>query len=302
MKLLVAHGANAVALTPFAYQPTADAAEIHGYGPDDPGATPDPTLRDADVAAEVAAAHELGLRVMLKPHIWAGDFHHGEEWHGTIRQNSAEEHARWFASYRRFILGWTDFAAEHNVAAISLGTELVEMTTTYPDDWRALIAEIRERFDGIVTYTAHWEKEYEAITFWDELDYIGIAAYFPLDAPAEAGVDELVAAWRPWIDEITTVADRFDRPYILLEAGYRPVSATWHEPWAYSGGTPDTNAQVIAFDALFRAFDEEPRYAGLYIWKTFTDKLEGFQQGEQLDFSFLDLPTAATVKKHWYQP
>lgn len=294
-------GANAVALTPFAYQQRADAPEVYGYGPDDPGETPDPTMRVDDVAAEVASAKEAGLAVVLKPHIWAGDFHDGEEWHGSIRQNSPEEHARWFASYRRFILGWARFAEEHEVEVLSLGTELVAMTLGYPDEWRELIGEVRTIYSGLLTYTAHWDREYHEIAFWDDLDLIGVAAYFPLDAPADASVDDLIGAWGPWIAEIDSIADRFDRDWAFLEVGYRPVSATWHEPWTYDGGTPDSSAQIRAYTALFSVLETSPRSIGHLIWKTFTDLPEGSRQGEQTGFSLLSSPAESTITSSWHR-
>ena len=33
---------------------------------------------------------------------------------------------------------------------------------------------------GVLTYAANWWKEYEAVTFWNALDYVGIQGYFEL--------------------------------------------------------------------------------------------------------------------------
>ena len=47
-------------------------------------------------------------------------------------------------------------------------------------------------YSGKLTFGANWYLEYEDVTFWDDLDYIGIQAYFPLTKKENQGVDELV--------------------------------------------------------------------------------------------------------------
>ena len=71
------------------------------------------------------------------------------------------------------------------------------ITDQYTLEWRQLIHDVRQVYDGPVTYAAHWDKEFSRIAFWDALDVIGINAYFPLDAPENATLQQLVAAWQP---------------------------------------------------------------------------------------------------------
>ena len=73
-------------------------------------------------------------------------------------------------------------------------------------DWREIISGIRESFDGELTYSSNWYDEYENITFWDALDYIGVQAYFPLADRAGLSSEEIATAWKPWNCSISTRA------------------------------------------------------------------------------------------------
>lgn len=293
-------GINAIAVTPFAFQPGHLADHVFGY-PDD-GAQQrrhDPSMTAEDIATEIANAHRRGISVVLKPHIWSNDFWNGGEWHGTIDQATPAAHASWWASYRAFSLFWAGVAERAGADRYCIGTELVRMTTRYPDEWRGLIRDIRGVYHGRLVYAAHWEHEFDSISFWDALDEIGINAYFPLDVSDSATVGQLVAAWKPHVDRIGRLAARFNKPVVFLEAGYRPSTTAFRQPWAYSGGAEDLGAQSRAYEALFRACASEPWWHGVYFWKTFTDPAAAASWGEEMDFCFQGRP-AENVVRTWF--
>ncbi len=288
-------GVNAIAITPFGFQEGAQANGIVGFRGDGDSEGEARRRHYVEILGrEVDSAHANGLQVMLKPHIWSHDFYGGKEWHGTIRQGTPEEHRLWWKSYRAFILHYARFSQEHRVERLSVGTELVKMTTQYPEEWRALIRDVRKIYDGELTYAAHWEREWREISFWKDLDYIGIASYFPIKLPDNATVAQLVAAWRPFRNEIATVARSTKRPVLFLEAGYRPVDGAWREPWLYSGGTYNPEAQAQGFRGLFAAFEDAEWFEGLYIWKVFTDS-SGWGSNEENGFRFIGLPAEKVV-------
>lgn len=292
-------GGNAIAITPFGFQQGAKSAELVGFGPNDTPGTRDRSMNLEDIAAEVDSAHKRGLRVMLKPHIWSNDFWNGSEWHGSVDQKSAADHKTWWASYRKMILYYAEFAESAGIDSYCLGTELLQMTTKYPNEWRALIADVRKVFKGQLTYAAHWDREWREITFWDALDYIGIGAYFPLKVSDSASVSTLVEAWQPYRKNIDSIAQKFNRPVLFLEIGYRSVAGTWREPWLYTGGTDSPDAQGKAFDALLQAFKNDKWFKGMYVWKTFTDPNAARREGEQTDFQFKGLSGEVILKKWW---
>ncbi len=296
-------GVTWIAITPFGYQDGATADGIFGY-PGAPGQSEffhrtDPSLNDSDLTAQIDSAHSLGIKVTVKPDIWSRDFWNGEEWHGTIRQNSPEAHERWWKSFRDFSLHFAWVSAEAGADEYCLGTELVRMTTRYPEEWRALIADIRKVYRGPLTYAAHWESEYKQITFWNALDFIGITAYFPLDAPDDADVQQLVTAWQPYRKSIADLSTRFNRPVLFLEAGYPAVEGTYRAPWEYRGKKTDTRAQAIAYEALFTAFAPEEWWKGIYLWKDFTDPGLTYERRDRSWFSFRRRP-AEDVVRRWF--
>ena len=295
-------GVNCIAITPFGYQKLSTADQIRGFTDEDLQQVDrdvDPSLMDADLAAEVASAKKLGLHVMIKPHIWAGDFWNGSAWHATVQQESPEAHARWWQCYRAMILHYARLAQRTQAESFCVGTELVAMTTAHPDEWRQLITDVRAVYTGKVAYAAHWDREFTQIDFWDALDCIGITAYFPLDLPPGATVEQLIAAWRPHVERIAKVQAKFKRPVEFLEIGYRPVDTTYQKPWLYHGGNADPEAQVRAFEAFFRVFAAQSWFKGVYIWKTFTDPAAPRHGLDSDDFTFRGRPAQAVIAK-WY--
>ena len=295
-------GVTWIALTPFGYQRGTTGDEIVGFpgneGPSEFFSRTDPTLTDDDLLKEISNAHSRDMRVTLKPHIWSHDFWDGNEWHGSIRQTSREAHLRWWKSYRAFALHYARVATETGADMYCLGTELVELSTRYPEEWRELIRDVRKVYTGLLTYAAHWEREFDHISFWDSLDYIGINAYFPLDtAGDEEGVEHIAAAWKLHRQRIAKIAERFQRPVLFLEAGYRPIKGAHKRPWLYKGRSFDADAQARAYEALFQAFKNASWWKGIYIWKTFTDpQLKYERKG---GFSFRGYP-AENVLRKWY--
>jgi hypothetical protein len=304
-------GFDAIALTPLGYQRSVAADTLDGIvdgeyvgrrrrdaAADTVDNGPGQSVRD-----EIAAAKVMGYFVIVKPQIWARDFDADGEWHGTIRQNSPEEHARWWTSYQIFAMHYARAAAESGADAFCIGTELVTMTKQHPDEWRLLAERIRaicRRQDGSpmrITYAAHWDEEWREIPFWDALDWIGVNAYFPLDLPDGANVDQLQRAWEPWVGQMAKTSRRWDRPIVFLEAGYRPVVDCHREPWRWGGGDHDPGAQARAFEAMFAALDPQPWWRGIYIWKTYTDP-DRSQRGEgDRDFTFEGKPAGDLIER-----
>lgn len=292
---------NWIAVTPFGFQRGALEDHLVGFpGDGSDSGRRDRSLTDDDLAAEITSAHARGIKVALKPHIWSSDFWSGDAWHGTVKQTSPEAHARWWRSYRAFVLHYGELAERSGADLYCIGTELVEMTTRYPEEWRGLIADLRKVYHGPLSYAAHWDRELDSIQFWDALDYIGITAYFPLDLPEGATVDQLVAAWRPARERIEKIAARTGRPVLFLEAGYRPVADAHREPWRYDGGAIDLDAQARAYEALFRAFAGAEWWRGIYFWKTFTDPARADRFGEDMGFSFRRRP-AQEIVRNWFR-
>lgn len=296
-------GVTWIAIMPYGYQNGVHGDRVFGF-PGNEGRSEffsryDPTMTDDDLLAEIANAHRRGLKVMVKPHIWSSDFWEGDEWHGTIDQSTGDGHDRWWKTYRQFAIHYAIVAREGSADMYCVGTELVRMSTHYPEEWIALIEDIRKIYNGPLTYAAHWEDEFTLITFWDRLDYIGVNAYFPLDARSDATVGELERAWRPHRLVLADLSSHYHRPVLFLEAGYRAVHGTHQKPWQYKGKPFSPEAQARAFEALFRAFHHAAWWKGVYFWKTWTDPSMKYEKDDGSGFSFRGLPAELVLRK-WY--
>jgi hypothetical protein len=63
-----------------------------------------------------------------------------------------------------------------------------ERSSQRPEYWSQLIKKIKKIYSG--NYAANWD-DFDKVPFWNELDYIGIDAYFPLSDATTPSVLEL---------------------------------------------------------------------------------------------------------------
>ena len=118
---------------------------------------------------------EEKVGIMVKPQIWV--------WRGVftgdINMDSEEQWTFFENSYSDFILTYAKTAQDMGAEILCIGTELEQFVLTRPVYWKRLIKDIRRIYKGKLTYATNW-NEYLEVSFWSELDYIGIDAYFPL--------------------------------------------------------------------------------------------------------------------------
>lgn len=260
-------GVNWIALSPFAYMRRVDEPEIV-FG------DIDPTLDSASLVQQTQDAHQRGIKVLLKPHIWSSDFYRGK-WHGDIAMKTPEDSARFFDRYRAFMVGHARLAAKANADALSIGLEYVRLTTPeHAARWRQLIAAVREVYSGPLTYGAHHEREVFQIEFWDQLDAIGLSGYCPLavrSSEHEVTPEEVAAAWQPHLDRLAALAKHFEKPVVLTEVGFPSHTGALREPWRSDGSLPeDQRLQAIAYQGTLAALGAAPFIRGVFVWKWFS--------------------------------
>ena len=142
----------------------------------------------------IERVRNAGFKVFFKPHLWVHEPTEGK-WRSDIFPNTDEDWESWKSSYTDFILRYAKVAEDAGAEMYCLGTEFTRLTTEKPEYWRYLIQEVRKVYSGKLTYAANWYQEYERVIFWDDLDYIGIQAYFPLTKKQEPKVNDLVHGW-----------------------------------------------------------------------------------------------------------
>lgn len=266
---LVDLGVNWIVQTPFGWQQGLDSPEVRS-------ATGDGIWwgeSDAGLERTARLARERGIHTLLKPHLWVRGAETGV-WRGDIAMRSDEDWRRWFTSYERFILHYAELAERVGIEALAVGTELHTAVVERPADWRRLIARARGVYSGRLTYSANWYREFSEVSFWDDLDWIGIQAYFPLAAGERPTVEELIEGWRPHLAQIEELHDRVGKPVVFTEIGYRSTADAAIEPWRWPrrgrGGqveAVDLEVQSRCYEAFFRAVWPRPWLAGAYFWK-----------------------------------
>ena len=110
---------------------------------------------------------------------------------------------QWFGNYTNFIGTFADMAQAKGVELLSIGCEMNTLEQAANNTrWTNLISNMRSRYDGKLTYAANWGPlsqnigGYQNVPWWNQLDYIGIDAYFPIATQNNttlAGLDDGVA-------------------------------------------------------------------------------------------------------------
>jgi hypothetical protein len=216
-------------------------------------------------------ARKHGIKTLLKPHLWLRD--RSGKWLGDIAMPDEAAWQAWFSNYRKFILHYAALAEKEKVEALCIGTELHKTAVTREQDWRSLIRDIRQVYSGQLTYAANWYLEFEQIRFWDDLDFIGVQAYFPLTKNTNPDLAELKKGWKAHLPAIARIARRYKKPVVFTEAGYKSTPDAGIEPWAWpqrgagSAAPESIQTQANCYEALFQSVWDQPWFAGIFIWK-----------------------------------
>ncbi|MCH9661186.1 MAG: glycoside hydrolase [Bacteroidetes bacterium] len=240
---------------------------------------------------------ENKVKVMLKPQIWIwrGEFT------GYLKMNTEEDWKALEASYSKFILNYAELAQEEQVAMFCIGTELEQFIVHRPDYWNRLVLNIKNIYKGELTYAANWD-EYKRVPFWDQLDYIGVDAYFPVSENKTPTIEEAKKGWEPWLAEMEEVSNRYTKPVLFTEYGYRSVDFSGKEPWKSDRSMKGVNleAQSNLTEALFQSLYAKDWFQGGFIWKWFIDhdKVGGIENAQ---FTPQNKPVEAIIQKRYAQ-
>jgi hypothetical protein len=257
-------GANWTALNIFEFQQTLSSTQIaprlDKYSTD-----------AASIEKAVNELHDRGINVLLKPNVDVAD--------GQCR-GFIPDSPDWFAGYRDFIYGWAEWAENHGVGALSVGTEFRD-TVDAETSWKQVISGIRARYSGPLVYAANWDS-YRNVGWWNALDFIGIDAYFPLTSQLDPTAGELLSAWNSRADQIeawlASLPPGERKPVLFTEIGYRSLDGANKAPYAWSEYTTmnvDLQEQADCYRAAFEATWDRPWMAGYDWWNWETNPLAG---------------------------
>ncbi|MAB47512.1 MAG: glycoside hydrolase, partial [Flavobacteriaceae bacterium] len=174
----------------------------------------------------ISELRKAEIKVMIKPQIWVW----GGEFTGEIMMTTEEDWKALEDAYSSFILEYADMAEKVNAEIFCIGTELELFVKFRPKYWSQLIKKIKAIYKGKLTYAANW-NEFAKTPFWDQLDYIGIDAYFPLSDKKTPSYEDCLEGWKSHKPIIEKLSKQLDRPILFTEYGYRSVDYSGRQPW-----------------------------------------------------------------------
>ncbi len=243
------------------------------------------------VAGIIRDAHRRGLSVLLIPYVNLRT-DNGTDWRGSLRPPDWDA---WFLSYESFITGWADFCRKEKVEMMAVGAELIS-TESRTRAWRRIVATVRARYPGRLTYSCNWDH-YRAVEFHDDLDVLGLSGYYslPFDAPMTAEAVE--SNWREIRAELIQFSHQIDRRLLFTEIGYPAMRGAARDPWNYTiQGEPDPGEQARSLSAFFRVWAGTPELDGVFIWNYSPIR------GGALDTSYsINGKPASAVVRSWFR-
>jgi hypothetical protein len=202
------------------------------------------------------------IRVVLMPIILLDD-PVNNEWRGTIKPPDWDH---WFDSYRDVMEHFARIAQATGVDVFVVGSELVS-TERNVDQWTRTIRSIRSIFKGQLTYSSNWDH-YTVITFWNQLDLIGMNSYWALGDDHNATVDQIIAHWKKIQKDLIPFVQKEGRPLILLEAGWCSLANAASASWDYTQATEpiDLALQKRLYEGFFQSWYGNPNMGGFIMW------------------------------------
>jgi len=182
----------------------------------------------------ISEAQEQDLEIGLFPQI--GPLNNKEQSFDWNQQNDAWL-ADWFNSYRQFILNYTKLADNSGLDYLVIGGKhlLHALPDNHPiylqdqieDDWRALISDIREQFDGNLLWATNAGTQIDPLPpFIDLFDEIYIIIDSPIAPDINATSDLIAYGFTQTIDNLIYEVYRSTLKPISIALAYPSVEGS----------------------------------------------------------------------------
>jgi hypothetical protein len=255
MQSIEGTGANSIEIVPRIWTSTPTSNQVIS--------DPTKTESDASLIQGIENAHADGLQVILKPNISTLNGY------GSSALAPSDVSA-FFASYKTEIVHLATIAQQTGTEVLAIGNEMSSLTgTQYLPYWTDIINSVRAVYTGELTYAAATD-EASKVSFWSQLDTIGVNTYPPLTASGTPTVADLVNAWNQvptnsyWaaafdhespVDFLHSLAEEYGKPVLMTEAGYRSMNygSTITGSWTTTGPM-DLQEQADAYAAFLQVW------------------------------------------------
>jgi hypothetical protein len=240
----------------------------------------------SSVAHAIDTIHSLGMKVLLKPMIDIDD--------GTWRAYAnPSDKDQWFSNYTNFLGTFADMAQSKNVELFSIGCEMNTLEQAANNQrWTNLISNMRSRYSGKLTYSANWGAlagnvgGYSNVPWWNQLDYIGIDAYFPIASTGNNNptLAQLQTGWQNNATDIQTWRSNSgltNKQVLFTEVGYQSTDTAAQTPYGVDNSNPqnqhpvDLQEQADAYNSLLSVMSTKPWWDGAFWWNWDTNPYAG---------------------------
>jgi Glycoside Hydrolase Family 113 len=256
-------GANYAAVIPFCFMPKKDSSAVK-FGNNDfwKGEGPQGTR------IAIQELHKKKIKTMIKPQVWVG---HGV-YTGEIEMKSEESWILFEKNYGDYILAFAKIAEEENVDLFCIGTEMKLVVEKRPELLPKLLKKVRSVYSGRITYAENWDC-FDKVKFWDQLDYVGVDAYFPISTSKKPSLKKLKKGWLKYLHLFDSLSASLDKKILFTEYGYRSIKECAKTPWSYEGKDHSISekSQARALKALYESVWDKKYFAGGFLWKWHPD-------------------------------
>jgi hypothetical protein len=235
------------------------------------------TDSDADLLTASQDARQDGLNVTLTPKFLVSTPNDtGSTWSGDYRPPHP---AVFFAQYQSMVDHYADLARQAGMSTFFVGSEMSD-SIDFVDTWRQIVSSARQHFDGPVGYEVDWRQPAQ-FNWGDAVDVIALSAYYPLSNAAQPTLRQLEAGWHSYrypgqpdsqdaFSSVSTLAQRWGKPIIFGDVGYRATTYPAREPWQNAPHPADPKEQYLAYRALLDTFTGESWWGGV-MWSAWND-------------------------------
>ena len=239
-------GADFVILVPVGLQETAQSETIDYKSKN--------TVGDEELIGFIEYAKQLGLRVALKPTVNCLD----GTWRAHINFFDKEvpcepKWSNWFTSHTEFQLHYARIAEKTDCEMFIAGCEMV-MAQRRETEWRKLIADIKNVYNGLVSYNTDKYQE-DNVTWWDCVDVISSSGYYPL------------TDWNQELDRIEAVVKKYNKPFFFAEAGCMSAAGSSKVPNDWNcNGEINLKEQADWYQEMFLKTSKRDWVSGFGLW------------------------------------
>ena len=259
------------------------------------------TVKDRDVEFAINKAHELGLKVCLKPIVDCED----GMWRAEINFPDSNMMGKdvywdqWFEHYTAFICHYAEMASYTNCEMLCIGCEMIA-SERKAKHWRILIEETRKLYKGPIVYNANHGSE-DNVKWFDAVDFVGTSAYYPVAKEGGESEESMYQAWQKIKDRVKALSDKWGKQVIFIEIGCRSAKGCAAMPWDFTHRDYpfDEDEQANFYSSCLRTFFNEPWFAGFFWWDWST-KLYGPGKAKENKGFNIHGKKAEKVLKKWY--